>query len=339
MYGDVWDKEKYLNWMYENLVAIKSVMSDTASIYVHLDWHIGHYVKVLMDEIFGEDNFVNEIVWKRSTSGSAKARAKRFGADHDTIYYYKIGEDYTFHQQYRPYPQEEIDKRFVNSDKRGRYKDAELATYRKEKLEELEKEDRLIITKSGKYRYKIYLDEIEGVLVDSVWSDIPIVNSQSSERIDYATQKPEALLERIIKASSDEGMLVADFFGGSGVTAAVAARLGRHFIHVDIGGELHRDCARPPQEGRCLVQRLGGAGRGLPLPQSRADDGQDQGAHPGLKNEDAVPEFWEGAIEDSRDGLVPVYVPNLMDSTTKLLTPDLMNRILREGLPDLPPST
>lgn len=339
MYGDVWDKEKYLNWMYENLVAIKSVMSDTASIYVHLDWHIGHYVKVLMDEIFGEDNFVNEIVWKRSTSGSAKARAKRFGADHDTIYYYKIGEDYTFHQQYRPYPQEEIDKRFVNSDKRGRYKDAELATYRKEKLEELEKEDRLIITKSGKYRYKIYLDEIEGVLVDSVWSDIPIVNSQSSERIDYATQKPEALLERIIKASSDEGMLVADFFGGSGVTAAVAARLGRHFIHVDIG-ENSIETARDRLKKAGASFSVWEVQDGVSLyrnPVQTMDKIKE--LIPGLKNEDAVPEFWEGAIEDSRDGLVPVYVPNLMDSTTKLLTPDLMNRILREGLPDLPPST
>ncbi|WP_419550924.1 DNA methyltransferase, partial [Mitsuokella jalaludinii] len=121
MYGDIWDKEKYLNWMYENLVAIRSVMSDTASIYVQLDWHIGHYVKVLMDEIFGEENFINEISWKRSTSGSAKARAKRFGADHDTIYFYRKGSDYTFNKQYMKYPEEEIKKRFKNKDSHGYY--------------------------------------------------------------------------------------------------------------------------------------------------------------------------------------------------------------------------
>lgn len=101
MYGDVWDKERYLNWMYENLMAIKSVMSDTASIYVHLDWHIGHYVKILMDEIFGEDNFRNEIVWQRVYSHND---ANKYGQIHDVIFYYsKDNEKYTWNIQYQPY--------------------------------------------------------------------------------------------------------------------------------------------------------------------------------------------------------------------------------------------
>ncbi|HEY0323588.1 MAG TPA: site-specific DNA-methyltransferase [Pyrinomonadaceae bacterium] len=338
MYGDIWNKEDYLNWMYENLTAIKSVMSEMASIYVHLDWHIGHYVKILIDEVFGEDFFRNEICWKRATSGSAKARAKRFGADHDTIYFYTKTDDYFFEQIYSPYPEDEIEKRFRQSDKRGRYKDAELATYSKDTLERLRKENRLLETKSGKYRYKIYLDEIEGVLVDSVWTDISIVNSQAEDRLDYATQKPEALLERIIKASSKGEMVVADFFGGSGVTAKVAHGLGRSLIHVDVG-------LNSLQTARDRLKAAGASFTVLDI-----KDGVSLFRNPvqtmdklktlitGLKNEDSLDEFWEGAINDSKLGLVPVYLPNLLDHTTKVLDVPLMNRVLREALPDLPES-
>lgn len=336
MYGDVWDKEKYLNWMYENLMAIKSIMSETASIYVHLDWHIGHYVKILLDEIFGEENFVNEITWKRATSGSAKARAKRFGADHDTIYFYRKSDEYYFKQVYVPYPKEEIEKRFTNSDERGRYKDAELATYSKETFERLQTENRLIITSGGKYRYKIYLDEIEGVLVDSVWADIPIVNSQAANRYDYATQKPEALLERIIKASSDANMLVADFFGGSGVTAAVAAELGRRFITSDIGlNAIQTTRDRLVADGAEFdVLEIKD---GISLYRNPVQTMEKiKSLIPGLKNEDSLDSFWEGAISDSKLGMIPVYVPNLMDSTSKLLDTVMMNRIIHQAIPDLP---
>lgn len=338
MYGDVWDKEKYLNWMYENLVAIKSVMSDTASIYVHLDWHIGHYVKILLDEIFGEDNFINEIIWKRATSGSAKARAKRYGADHDSIYLYKVADEYCFTQVYLPYPKEEIRKRFKNSDERGFYKDAELATYSQETIDRLRAENRLIITSGGKYRYKIYLDEIEGVLVDSVWTDISIVNSQAGDRFDYATQKPEALLERIIKASSNESMIVADFFGGSGVTAAVANKLNRKFITCDIGinsVQTMRDRLKADGAQFDLLEIKDGVSL-YRNPVQTMD--KIKSLVPGLKNEDSLDAFWEGAISDSKLGMVPVYVPNLMDSTTKLLDEVLMNRILHEAIPELDPS-
>lgn len=305
---------------------------------MHLDWHIGHYVKILLDEIFGEGNFVNEIVWKRATSGSAKSRAKRFGADHDSIYFYKLSEDFCFSQVYVPYPEAEIEKRFRAKDERGYYKDAELATYSQETFDRLKRENRLIVTSGGKYRYKIYLDEIQGVLVDSVWTDISIVNSQSADRLDYATQKPEALLERILKASSDENMLVADFFGGSGVTAAVAHKLGRRFIHCDIG-------LNSIQTTRDRLKADGGSfdvleiKDGVQLYRNPVQTMEKiKSLIPGLKNEDALDSFWEGSISDSKLGTVPVYVPNLMDSSSKLLDVVLMNRIIHQAIPDLEPS-
>ncbi len=335
MYGDIWHKEEYLNWMYENLTAIRSIMSETGSIYVHLDWHIGHYVKILLDEIFGEDFFRNEISWKRATAGSAKARAKRFGADHDSIYFYTKSEDYFFKQVYLPYPESEIEKRFRQSDEKGRYKDAELGTYSKQTLERLKNENRLIVTETGKYRYKIYLDEIEGVLVDSVWTDISIVNSQAEARLDYSTQKPEELLERIINASSDEGMIVADFFGGSGTTAAVAHRLGRKFITSDVGINsllTTRDRLKANSASFTMLDIKDGVSL-FRNPIQTMD--KLKSLIIGLRNEDKLDKFWEGAIEDSKEGLMPVYIPNLLDHSTKVLDIPLMNRILNEAMPEL----
>lgn len=236
-YRDTWGQglDSYLQWFYESMVILHDLLTENGSIYVHLDYHVGHYAKAVLDEVFGENYFQNEICWKRATSGSAKARAKRFGADHDVIYFYSKSDVAIFNPVYMEYPEEEIKKRFRQSDTRGHYKDAELGTYSEETLERLQREDRLIITKGGKYRYKIYLDEIKGVLVDSVWTDIPIVNSQAKERLDYPTQKPEALLERIITASSNENDLILDCFCGSGTTAAVAEKLNRRWLTCDLG--------------------------------------------------------------------------------------------------------
>lgn len=337
MYGDIWDKEKYLNWMYENLVAIKSVMSDRASIYVHLDWHIGHYVKVLMDEIFGEDNFQAEIVWRRMTPSGFKGKYG-IGHSHDMIFWYAKSDECVYNSIVVPYTDKYLEERFSKVDENGRrFKDEKIGTATPEKtIERLKEQGKIYITANGKLRIKHYLDEAEGIALDDVWTDINAVNSQAEERTDYATQKPEALLERIIKASSDEGMLVADFFGGSGVTAAVAARLGRNFIHADVG-------LNSVQTAR---DRLAAGGAefsvlevkdGVQLYRNPVQTMEKiKEIIPGLRNEDAVDEFWEGVIEDSRYGIVPVYVPNLMDSTTKLLTEELMNRILREAIPDLP---
>ena len=352
MYGDVWDKEKYLNWMYENLVAIKSVMSDTASIYVHLDYHIGHYVKILMDEIFGEDNFRNEIVWQRST---AHSDSEYYGNNYDMIFFYTKSSESTFNVVYQEYEEDYI-ARFTQSDSDGRKWDSGNLTAKGlqgggyeyeykgcrslwrmplETMKKLDEEGRLHFTRNGGIRSKVYLDELPGMPAQSLWTDLNPVNSQAKERVDYATQKPEALLERIIKASSNEGMLVADFFGGSGVTAAVANRLGRRFIPTDIG-------INSIQTAR---DRLVAAGASFTMKEVR--DGVQLYRNPqqtmenicrlipGLKNDDSVDEFWEGYISDSRLGKVPVYVPNLMDSSSKLLDEVMMNRILHEAIPEL----
>lgn len=355
MYGDIWNKESYLNWMYENLMAIKSVMSDTGSIYVHLDWHIGHYVKILMDEIFGEDNFRNEIVWQRVYSHND---TDKFGHIHDVIYYYtKSSDSMVWNVQYVPYDQNYL-KMYSMDDGDGRKYKVENTLgpggrgvvynwnghtrawrYSKENMQKLHDAGLLYYTSSGFPKKKIYLDEMPGKPVQSIWTDINLIAGQAKELVDYATQKPEALLERIIKASSNEGMLVADFFGGSGVAAAVAARTGRRFIHADVnlnsiqttrdrliasnaefdilevndGVSLYRNPVQTMEKLKTLI--------------------------PGLRNEDALDKFWEGAIVDTKYGLTPVYLPNLMDGTTRVLDKPMVNRIIHEAMPDLPGDT
>jgi adenine-specific DNA-methyltransferase len=307
MYGDVWDKEKYLSWMYENLMAIKSVMSETASIYVHLDWHIGHYVKILMDEIFGEDKFRNEIIWCYSGGGTPKHEMPH---KHDTIFWYSIGSDdeewnnqWIFNIEYRPYSEGTM--------QRGR-------TQVKGENAEL---------------------RAEGTPINDWWADVPKITSPTDpEKLGYSTQKSEALLERIIKVSSNADMLVADFFGGSGVTAAVAHKLGRRFIHCDIGLnsiQTTRDRLKADGAEFDILEIKDG----VQLYRNPVQTMEKiKLLIPGLKNEDALDSFWEGAISDSKLGTVPVYVPNLMDSTSKLLDVVLMNRIIHQAIPDLDPS-
>lgn len=323
MYGDVWDKERYLNWMYENLMAIKSVMSDTASIYVHLDWHIVHYVKILMDEIFGEENFRNDISWHYS--GWNKKLKVGFEKRHDTILYYCCDDEGTnFNSFFEQYSSEE---EYVRRRKQKVMIDAEGRKY--------------VLSDAGNgKRIERYLEDAikEGVVVDDVW-DIDKLNNSANESVNYATQKPEALLERVIQASSNKGMLVADFFGGSGVTAAVANKLGRRFIHCDIGVNSIQTVRDRLLANKAEFEVL------------EIKDGVSLYRNPvqtmdklkslikGLRNEDALDKFWEGSIVDTKYGMMPVYLPNLMDSTTRLLDKPLMNRIIREALPDLPEDT
>ncbi|MBR2883395.1 MAG: site-specific DNA-methyltransferase [Clostridia bacterium] len=312
MYGDVWDKEKYLNWMYENLMAIKSVMSERASIYVHLDWHIGHYVKILLDEIFGEDYFLNEVIW--SYFAFKRKTTKKFPQKHDVIYSYTKSDDYIWNTQYKPHNPDYI-KRFKKDENGRLYRDD--------------------VNPTGGGSRIIYLDEIEGDIVDSVWSDIAPVNPMGNQRADYATQKPEALLERIIKASSNEKMVIADFFGGSGVTAAVANKLGRKFIHCDIGlNSIQTTRDRLVADGAEFdVLEIQDGVQLYRNPVQTMD--KIKSLIPGLKNEDSLDSFWEGAISDSKLGTVPVYVPNLMDSASKLLDKVTMNRIIHQAIPEL----
>ena len=307
MYGDVWDKERYLNWMYENLMAIKSIMSDTASIYVHLDWHIGHYVKILMDEIFGEDKFRNEIVWCYTGPTNQK---NNFPRKHDLIFLYDKSEQYVFNS-------DSVRIGFKKSTKTGG-KTSLAGKQNDSVLEELDK---------------------KGKIVEDWWIDIADLGKVHTQDIGYATQKPEALLERIIKASSNEGMLVADFFGGSGVTATVASKLGRKFIHCDIGInsiETTRDRLRKAGAEFEVMEIKDGVSL-YRNPVQTMD--KLKSLIPGLRNEDALDKFWEGSIYDTKDGMLPVYLPNLMDSSTRLLDTVLMNRILKEAMPDLPDGT
>ena len=339
MYGDVWDKEKYLSWMYENLMAIKSVMSESASIYVHLDWHIVHYIKVLMDEIFGEDNFVNDITWKRQTSSGFKGK-NAMGKNHDNILVYVKSDSFLYNTIYLPYSEEYIAKRFshveIVNGKERRFKDAFLGTATTDDtIARLKSENRIYYTENGGMRLKIYLDEAPGIPLDDVWTDLNAVNSQAEEREEYATQKPESLLERIINASSNSGMLVADFFGGSGVTAAVAHKLGRRFIHCDIGInsiQTARDRLKTDGAEFDVLEVKDGV-QLYRNPVQTMD--KIKSLIPGLHSEESLDSFWAGAISDSRLGTVPVYIPNLMDSTSKLLDTVLINRVIHQAIPEL----
>ena len=313
MYGDVWDKERYLNWMYENLMAIKSIMSDEASIYVHLDWHIGHYVKILLDEIFGESNFINEIVWHYYNK--MQGNVNRFASNHDVIFLYRKSDDYLF--------QPIKEKRDKSTKQIKRVWD---------------KETQKLVNAKDENGKVIYIDSDE-ITIDDVWRMSMLQPADKEEPVGYATQKPEALIERIVSASSKENMLVADFFGGSGTTARVANRLNRRFIHTDIGInsiQVTRDK---------LIEQ------GAEFEVLEVKDGLSLYRNPvqtmdklkslikGLRNEDALDKFWEGSIVDTQHGMMPVYLPNLMDSSTRLLDKPLMNRIIREALPDLPDDT
>lgn len=313
MYGDVWDKERYLNWMYENLVAIKAVMSDTASIYVHLDWHIGHYVKILMDEVFGEDKFRNEVIWHYYNK--MQGNVNRFASNHDSLFYYSKSDEFTYNQ---------------------------VKEKRAETIKQIkriwDKETQKLVNAKDNQGKVIYVDSDE-FTIDDVWRMSMLQPADKNEPVGYATQKPEALLERIIKASSNENMLVADFFGGSGVTAAVANKLGRNFIHCDIGInsiETTRDrLCKAGAEFEVMEIKDGVSLYRNPM---QTMD-KLKSLIPGLRNEDALDKFWEGSIHDTKDGMLPVYLPNLMDSSTRLLDTAQMNRILKEAMPDLPDGT
>lgn len=357
MYGDIWDKEKYLNWMYENLMAIRSVMSENASIYVHLDYHIGHYVKILLDEIFGEDNFRNEIIWKRST---AHSDAEFYGNNFDCIYFYTKSQiDYNFNTIFQSYDESYL-ARFTQIDENGRkWESGNLTakglsgggydyTYKGchslwrmpiETMKKMDEEGRLHFTKNGGIRSKVYLDELPGMPSQSMWLDIKPINSQAKEKEGYATQKPEALLERIIKASSNGGMLVADFFGGSGVTAAVAEKLDRRFIHSDVNiNSIQTARDRLKANGASFAVKKVQDGVTLYRNPVQTKDAITR-IIPGLRIDPTIGAIWIGSIMDTTYGSSPVYIPDLMDSSSRVLDIVTLNRIINDAMPQLPPTT
>ena len=305
MYGDIWQKEDYLNWMYENLMAIKSIMSDTASIYLHLDWHIGHYVKILMDEVFGEDNFLNEIIWCYYGPGSPNM--KQFNRKHDTIFWYSNNSnEWIFNSD------EIREESTVHS---GGFNNA------------MKKEE------SDDYSLKGKIPEDWWEFAVAARFKIDGIN-----RVDYSTEKPEKLLQRIIKASSDEGMVVADFFGGSGVTAKVAHDLGRKFIHVDIGVnsiQTVRD-RLVAAKARFEVLEIQDGVSLFRNPQQTMD--KLATLIPGLQQNkiDDISKYWFGTLGSAKSGTVPVYVPNLLNTQEKVLDIPKINEIINQELQLLP---
>lgn len=257
-YRDTWGRglDSYLQWFYETIVLSHELLHENGSLYVHLDYHVSHYAKTVLDEVFGQERFKNEIVWKRSLPHNDP---KKYGAIHDVILFYVKGDAYTFNQQFTGLSEDYIESHYTQVDGTGRkYQLTSLAAsgagparrfgnklleppkgnhwrYSQEKIDTLMEQGRIVFTKGGSPRFIRFQDEMKGPALQSIWVDIFPVNSQAIERLDYPTQKPESLLDRIIKASSNPGELVLDIFGGSGTTAAAAEKLGRRWITADLG--------------------------------------------------------------------------------------------------------
>ncbi len=257
-YRDTWAKgiDSYLQMMHERVVLMKDLLADTGSIYVHLDWHVGHYVKAIMDEIFGREKFRNEIVWRRHYSHND---GNRYGYVHDIILWFSKSGDYVWNRVFLPYDQGYIEKNYPYVDEATgrRYRSVSMNAagqgepryfgdkllspppgthwrWSQDRVNQALRDGIIYFSSSGVPRYKQFLEDVEGLPVQDTWIDFYGISSQSGERLGFDTQKPEALLERIINASSNEGNLVADFFCGSGTTLAVAEKLGRRWIGCDL---------------------------------------------------------------------------------------------------------
>jgi adenine specific DNA methylase Mod len=233
------DMLAYLSMMAPRLIELRRVLKPTGSIYLHCDPTASHYLKVLMDAVFGPTGFRNEIIWKRTPfAGSSKARAHQFPRSHDILLFYSKGDDWIWNQPTKPYSTEYLARfKWDDGDDRGPYRKTLLKTYSNETFERLKAEGRLIspVKKGAKWSYKQYLSESKGtVQIDDVWTDINAINPVARERLGYPTQKPEALLERIITASTSKGDTVLDPFCGCGTAIAVAERLYRRWIGIDI---------------------------------------------------------------------------------------------------------
>ena len=257
-YRDTWGKgaDSFIAMIYERLMLMRDLLAKDGSIYVHCDWRVNGYIKLVMGEVFGINCFQNEITWRRTY---AHNDPRKYGNTCDTLLFYaKTAENHVWNQPYAPYEESYIKSHFkadasgrlyqlVTLDAPGHGRPANylwkgqappkgrIWTLTEEKMQALETAGRIEYTRNGVPRRIYYLDEMPGIPLQSLWFDIPPVNSQSLQDTKYPTQKPEALLERIINTSSNEGDLVADFFCGSGTAAAVAERLGRKWIVSDLG--------------------------------------------------------------------------------------------------------
>ena len=261
-YRDTWGKgaDSFITMIYERLILMKDLLAEDGSIYVHCDWRVNAFMRSVLNEIFGSENFINQICWRRTTAhGDAKQGAKHFDIVDDTILFYaKDAKRKIWNTQYVPFSEDQIDQQYNKFDEGGRRYRLVTPTaakpggdtsyewkgvtppkgrywaYSRAKMEEFDKEGKLYYSNTGQPYIKYFLDERPGVAASTVWGDM-LLAPTSKERVDYPTQKPEALLRRIINASSNEGDLIGDFFVGSGTTLAVAEKLGRKWIASDLG--------------------------------------------------------------------------------------------------------
>ena len=261
-YRDTWGRgaDSFIAMLYERLILMRDLLAGDGTIYVHMGWGVAHYVRGILDEVFGKDRVINQIIWKRQTAHSDSGQgSSHLGRLHDVILLYTKGVKYTWNLQYAPYSEEYLRTHYkkVDNSTGRRYELDNIIgpggsgkgnpsyeflgitrfwRYSLSTMQKLYDEGRIVQPSEGAVpRYKRYLDEMPGVPIQDIWDDLNAVNSQAKEAVSYATQKPEIVLERIIKTSSNEGDLIADFFCGSGTTAAVAEKFGRKWIATDLG--------------------------------------------------------------------------------------------------------
>ena len=251
---------EFLEFLRKRLILLRELLAPNGVIWVHLDTRKGHYAKALLDEIFSEHNFVDEVIWQRSDAHSDTSQgAKHFGAIHDNLFFYKMGNELVWNAYFTPLPESTVKKwyKHIESETGRYYNRADMTgpggvakgnpvyewngitrawRYSKARMAELEREGKIVYSNTGMPYQKRYLDESKGISPQDIWDDIPMLRGFSSvEKLGYPTQKPEALLERIVKLNSNEGDIVLDAFAGSGTTCAVAEKLGRRWIGIDCG--------------------------------------------------------------------------------------------------------
>lgn len=285
--------QNYIAWMEPKLRQCHKVLKSTGLMWLHCDWHAGAYLRTLMDKVFGENRLVNEVVWKRMFAHSGEGVIKKLGQIHDTILVYSKSDRYAFNPTFMPYKEDYLEKFYNNTDPDGRRwlsrslkaagvrhgesgkpwhgidptKAGTHWKYTVQKLDELEKEGKIFFPnkRGGTPRFKQYLDEMKGVLLQDIWDDIPQIQAHSKERLGYPTQKPEALLERIITVSSNPTNIILDPFCGCGTAIAVAHKLGRRWVGIDIS----------PTACKLMAKRLRGlrakVGEPVGLPKTQSE--------------------------------------------------------------------
>ncbi|MEK7384332.1 MAG: DNA methyltransferase [Elusimicrobiota bacterium] len=258
-YRDTWGRgaDSFISMLYERLILMRDLLAQDGSIYVHCDWRVNSSVRLILDEIFGSHRFKNEIVWQKIRS--SKAQSSKYGNVQDSIFFYTMADKVVFNTQRVPHSAEYIESHYRHVDAAGRCYRLDNFTqtgqgaakkfgakllqpppgkhwiWSQDRIDQGMKDGLIVFSAEGMPSVKRFLDEVEGNVVEDIWVDIAPMNAVSKERVDYPTQKPEELLERIIKVSSNPNDLVADFFCGSGTTVAAAEKLGRKWLAADLG--------------------------------------------------------------------------------------------------------